>query len=96
MFKELFADDKDDSSVTLLLMKLRVAHLGSTAILRAATKYAPDDAKANVADVITTLNKFETLLDELENANKDISTKVQAVLTIITNKLNEGGQNAKH
>jgi hypothetical protein len=87
---------KKDDSVQLLLMKLRIAHMNSTAVLRGAAKYAPEQSMEQVNDIIATLDHFEKLIDELEATFKAIGPKVEALLASVTKVIDEEGGRHAH
>lgn len=87
---------KKDDSVQLLLMKLRIAHMNSTAVLRGASKYAPDESKEQVDGIIATLDLFEKQIDDLEATLQTIHPKVDALLASITKIIDEKGLRRAH
>lgn len=82
-------DDAKQEPMDLLIMKIRISHMSQAAILRGATRYAPEEAKPVVDELIGMLDKFELSLNELEETNKDITNKVKGLLDTVSSKLDK-------
>lgn len=85
MFK--FDDNISSATVSALLMQLRAVHMQSTAVLRAAAVYSPDEAKPVIDEVVANISAFDKLIDELEANNKATVEKVKQILEIVQGKI---------